>query len=68
MDHMSGQARPTTCNIANCSKLPVKRGLCNMHFANLVRHGHPLAGPQPRSGEPGEGLWVRIARKLKDGA
>jgi hypothetical protein len=65
MDQMARQAEPVMCNISGCPKRSsTPRGLCSIHYANLVRYGHPHRGPQPDSAEFGDGLLVRAIRKL----
>lgn len=62
---MGKMGRPE-CSVGACNR-PVggnNRDLCSQHYANLVRHGHPRRGPQPRNIEPGNGLLAQIVRRL----
>lgn len=60
----------TECSVRDCNR-PLggnNRDLCGRHFANLVRHGHPRRGPQPRNIESGDGLLARVVRRLRAGS
>lgn len=40
------------CAVAECSKTPTKRGLCNAHYLRLIRHGSPTASRPRKTRQP----------------